>query len=65
MSAAPIRALVAVDAAIDSRTIEAVLDDPGIEVVNIFEQEAGVPDAQSEPADILVVACGAASDAAV
>jgi pilus assembly protein CpaE len=65
MSAAPIRALVAVDRIMDPRTIEAVLDDPGINVVDIVEQERGVPDAHSAPADVLVVACGAASEAAV
>jgi pilus assembly protein CpaE len=65
MSAAPIRALVAVDRVMDPRTIEAVLDDPGIDVVDIVEQEAGVPDAHTTPADVLVVACGAASGTAV
>jgi pilus assembly protein CpaE len=65
MSAAQIRALVAVDEAMDPRTIEAVLDDPGINVVDIVEQEAGVPNGHSTPADVLVVACGAASERAV
>ena len=65
MSAAPIRALVALDAVIDPRQIESVLDDPGISVVGIVEQEAGVPDAHSTPADVLLIACGAASQAAV
>lgn len=65
MSTAPIRALVAVDRVIDPRTIEAVLEDPGINVVGVVEQEAGVPDAHSTRADVLLVACGAASKAAV
>lgn len=65
MSAAPIRALVAIDRVMDPSTIEAVLDDPGINVVDIVEQEAGVPNGQSAPADVLVIACGAASDTAV
>ena len=65
MSAAPIRALVAVDQAMDPQTIEAVLDDPGINVVDIVEQKAGVPNGHSAPADVLVVACGAASAKAV
>lgn len=65
MSAAPIRALVAVDQAMEPQTIEAVLDDPGINVVDIVEQEAGVPNGHSAPADVLVVACGAASAKAV
>ena len=51
MSATPIRALVAVDRVMDPRTIEAVLDDPGINVVDIVEQEAGVPDGHSTAAD--------------
>jgi pilus assembly protein CpaE len=65
MSAAPIRALVALDQAMDPQTIEAVLDDPGINVVDIVEQKAGVPNGHSAPADVLVVACGAASAKAV
>jgi pilus assembly protein CpaE len=65
MSAAPIRALVAIDRAMDPHKIEAVLDDPGINVVDIVEQEAGVPNGHSAPADVLVVACGAASETAV
>jgi pilus assembly protein CpaE len=65
MSAAPIRALVAIDRVMDPRTIEAVLDDPGINVVDVVEQEAGVPNGHSMPADVLVVACGAASETAV
>jgi pilus assembly protein CpaE len=65
MSAAPIRALVAIDRVMDPNTIEAVLDDPGINVVDVVEQEAGVPNGHSTPADVLVVACGAASETAV
>jgi pilus assembly protein CpaE len=65
MSASPIRALVAIDRVMDPRTIEAVLDDPGINVVDVVEQEAGVPNGHSVPADVLVVACGAASQTAV
>jgi pilus assembly protein CpaE len=62
---APIRALVAVDQIIDPREIEAVLDDPGIDVVGVTQQEAGVPDAHAIPADVLLVACGKASEEAV
>jgi pilus assembly protein CpaE len=62
---APIRALVAVDRVIDPSTIEAVLDDPGINVVGVVEQEAGVADARAMPADVLLVACGTASESAV
>lgn len=64
MSAAPIRALVAVDRLIDARVVEAVVDDPGIKVVGVVEQAAGVP-AVDAAADVLLVACGAASDDAV
>ena len=60
---APIRALVAVDRVIDPRAIETVLDDPGIDVVGVTKQEAGVPDADATPADVLLVACGKASQA--
>jgi pilus assembly protein CpaE len=64
MSAAPIRALVAVDRLIDARVVGAVVDDPGIKVVGVVEQAAGVP-AVDAAADVLLVACGAASDDAV
>jgi pilus assembly protein CpaE len=65
MSNARIRALVAVDRIIDPRTIEAIVDDPGINVVGVVDQEAGVPAVDPVPADVLLVACGAASDAAL
>jgi pilus assembly protein CpaE len=61
MSATPIRALVAVDRLIDARLVEAVVDDPGINVVGVVEQAAGVP-AVDAAADVLLVVCGAASD---
>jgi len=65
MSAAPIRALVAVDRIIEARVVEAVLDDPGIKVVGVVEQAAGIPAFDATPADVLLVACGAASEDAV
>ena len=65
MSAAPIRALVAVDRIIDPRTVEAIVDDPGIHVVGVVDQEAGIPPVDPAPADVLLVACGAASDDAL
>jgi pilus assembly protein CpaE len=64
MSVTPIRALVAVDRLIDARLVEAVVDDPGIKIVGVVEQAAGVP-AVDAAADVLLVACGAASDDAV
>jgi pilus assembly protein CpaE len=65
MSAAPIRALVAVDRIIDARVVEADVDDPGIQVVGVVEQAAGVAAIDATAADVLLVACGVASDAAV
>jgi pilus assembly protein CpaE len=65
MSPAPIRALVAVDRIIDARVVEAVVDDPGIKVVGVVEQAAGIPAFDATPADVLLVACGAASEDAV
>jgi pilus assembly protein CpaE len=58
-----IRAIVAVDRVIAPHTVEAVLDDPGIKVVAVVDQEAGVPGGDAAPADVLLVACGAPSDA--
>ena len=63
MSAPTIRALVAVDATIDSRTVELVVDDPHIEVVGVIDQASG----QADPAaaDVLLVACGDGSEEAL
>jgi pilus assembly protein CpaE len=63
VSATRIRALVAVDRTIDSRTVELVVDDPMIEVVGVIDQASGLP--ASTAADVLLVACGAASDEAL
>jgi pilus assembly protein CpaE len=63
MSASTIRALVAVDATIDSRTIELVVDHPHIQVVGVIEQESGPADATA--ADVLLVACGDPSEGAL
>jgi len=63
MSAAIIRALVAVDATIDSRTVELVVDDPRIQVVGVIDQESGPADPTA--ADVLLVACGDASEEAL
>jgi pilus assembly protein CpaE len=64
MRTAPIRALVAVDGIIDPATIEDVLDDPGINVVGVVDQQAGVPSADTS-ADVLLVACGEPAGSAV
>jgi pilus assembly protein CpaE len=63
MRPSAIRTLVAVDRAIDPRTVEAVVDAPGITVVGVIEQDAGVPALDVTPADVLLVACDSGSDA--
>ncbi|MCW3101239.1 MAG: hypothetical protein JWL77_6857, partial [Chthonomonadaceae bacterium] len=60
-----IRTLVAVDNLIDPRLVEAVLDDPGIKVMGVVDQESGLQGLDTTPADVLLVACGAASDEAL
>jgi pilus assembly protein CpaE len=63
MSTSTIRALVAVDATIDSRTVELVVDDPHIQVVGVIDQDSGPADPTA--ADVLLVACGDASEEAL
>ena len=63
MSASTIRALVAVDSTIDPRTVELVVDDPRIQVVGVMDQDSGP--AEAAAADVLLVACGDASDEAL
>jgi pilus assembly protein CpaE len=62
---APIRTLVAVDRMIEPHAVEALLDDPGITVVGVVEQAAGPASRSSSAADVLLVACGEASDSAL
>jgi pilus assembly protein CpaE len=62
---APIRTLVAVDRVIEPHAVEALLDDPGITVVGVVDQEGGPAPRSSASADVLLVACGQASDAAI
>jgi pilus assembly protein CpaE len=62
---APIRTLVAVDRVIEPQAVEALLDDPGITVVGVVDQEAGLAQRSPSSADVLLVACGQASDAAI
>jgi pilus assembly protein CpaE len=62
---APIRTLVAVDRAIEPQSVEALLDDPGITVVGVVDQESGPAGRGSTAADVLLVACGEASDSAL
>jgi pilus assembly protein CpaE len=61
MTAPPIRVLVAVDRLIDAHTVEIVVDDPGIQVVNVIDQEAGRAAVDGIDADVVLIACGAAS----
>jgi pilus assembly protein CpaE len=63
MTASTIRALVAVDSTIDPRTVELVVDDPRIQVVGVMDQDSGP--AEAAAADVLLVACGDASDEAL
>jgi pilus assembly protein CpaE len=61
----PIRTLVAVDRVIEPQAVEALLDDPGITVVGVVDQASGPASRSSASADVLLVACGAASDDAL
>ena len=60
-----IRALVAVDSLIEPGLLEAVVDDPGINVAGIVDQESGLQGLDTTPADVLLVACGEASNEAL
>jgi pilus assembly protein CpaE len=62
---APIRTLVAVDRVIAPQDVESLLDDPGITVVGVVDQESGAAGRSSVSADVLLVACGEASDSAL
>jgi pilus assembly protein CpaE len=61
----PIRTLVAVDRVIAPQDVETLLDDPGITVVGVVDQESGAAGRSSVSADVLLVACGEASDSAL
>jgi len=61
----PIRTLVAVDRVIAPHDVETLLDDPGITVVGVVDQESGAVGRSSVSADVLLVACGEASDSAL
>src|SRR5207302_1397966 len=47
------------------QTVETLLVDPGITVVGVVDQEAGVAGRSSTAADVLLVACGGASNTAL
>jgi pilus assembly protein CpaE len=57
MTTSPIRTLVAVDSSIDPDTVEAILDDPGIEIVGVIEGSAEALNREGQVADVLLVAC--------
>jgi pilus assembly protein CpaE len=66
MSAAPIKTLVAVDGAIDQRTLEAVLGDPGIEVIDVLETHGELTDRTGDvQVDAMLVACNGHPDVAL
>ena len=65
-SAAPIKTLVAVDGGIDQRSLEAVLGDPGIEVVEVLETHGELADtAVGLQIDAMLVACNGHPDVAL
>jgi len=65
MAGAPIRTLVVVDDAVDSRLVDTVLGDPGIDVVEVVESSATSDSDLAGTADVVVVALGAHSTAAL
>ena len=66
MSAAPIKTLVAVDGGIDQRALEAVLGDPGIEVVEVLETHGELSERTSDlQVDAMLVACNGHADVAL
>jgi pilus assembly protein CpaE len=50
---------------IEPHAVEALLDDPGITVVGVVDQESGPAARGATVADVMLVACGEASDAAL
>ncbi len=66
MSGAPIKTLVAIDGGIDQRALEAVLGDPGIEVVDVLETHGELVDrAANLQVDAMLVACNGHPDVAL
>ena len=66
MSAAPIRTLVAVDGAIDRRSLESVLGDPGIEVVEVLETHGELAERAADmQIDAMLIACNGHPDVAL
>jgi pilus assembly protein CpaE len=66
MSGAPIKTLVAVDGGIDQRALEAVLGDPGIEVVEVLETHGELAQRTADlQVDAMLVACNGHPDVAL
>jgi pilus assembly protein CpaE len=66
MSASPIKTMVAVDGAVDRRTLEAVLGDPGIEVVEVLETHGELSERASNlQIDAMLIACNGHPDVAL
>ncbi len=65
MSTAPIRTIVAADDAIDRRTLESVLSDPGIEVVAVVESHGEMLAQDVHDVDAMLVACNGHPDVAL
>ena len=64
-STRPIKTVVATDGSAEQRTLESLLDDPGIEVVGVLEATATSRCARSSQADALLVACNGHSETAL
>ncbi len=60
-----IRTLVALDAGVDTRAIDPVLEDPRLDVVAVIEDEATWAASHTTAADALIVACSPNSDGAL
>jgi pilus assembly protein CpaE len=65
MQSTPLKTLVAVDGIVDPAVVEAVLDDPGIEIVNVIESTASSASKEDAVADVVLVACGGHSESAL
>ena len=64
-NSAPIRTLVAIDGAIDRRTLDAVLSDPGIEVVAVVDRHGEMGGRPAGDVDAMLVACNGHADIAL
>jgi pilus assembly protein CpaE len=61
----PIKTLVAVDRSTEQKTLDAALDDPGIEVVGVVEQQGDLALRADLQADVLLIACNGHSELAL